>query len=48
MRFGDSGTVHNPLKQQIAFIRVYLDTIWKTLLVTLLKHDVSCFYKAMS
>ena len=27
MRFGDSRTVRNPLKQQIAFIRAYLDTI---------------------
>jgi hypothetical protein len=27
MRFGDSITVPNLLKQQIAFIRAYLDTI---------------------
>ena len=31
MRFGDSSTVPNLLKQYIAFIRAYLDTISKNL-----------------
>ena len=31
MRFGDSSTVTNLLKQSIAFIRAYLDTIQNTL-----------------
>ena len=31
MRFGNSSTVRNHLRQEIAFIRAYLDTIQKTL-----------------
>ena len=33
MSFGDSSTVHNPLKQSIAFIKAYLDTLLQGLLM---------------